>query len=200
MIVEAVEQVAAKHWSGSPPCRPPARSGIEAYVAALALIVLLVPLHRWWPAQVLLVPLLLTVPGVILLRALRIPARIVSSFPVYIPCAAIIVLFGSALAVDMVGPFVGVAAPLRSVPLLVSFEVTCLALLATSLNARPEVGDRVAAACAVRPACLASRSAPRRSGRRSPPQQRPRQRCGADRGHCPYSHARRDCGIFLTVR
>ncbi len=29
-----------------------------AYAGALALIALLVPLHRWWSAQVLLVPLL----------------------------------------------------------------------------------------------------------------------------------------------
>ena len=116
-----------------------ARNGIEAYVAALALIALLVPLQRWWPAQVLLVPLLLTVPGAILLRVLRIPGRIASWFPVYIPCAAIIVLIGSALVVDLAGPLVGVGAPLRPVPLLVGFELTCLALLATSLKTRPDV-------------------------------------------------------------
>ena len=140
MILEAVDRSLRSTGRGPRHAASPARSGIEPYVAVLALIALLVPLHRWWPAQVLLVPLLFTVPGVILLRALRIPARIVSSFPVYIPCAAIIVLFGSALAVDMVGPFVGLEAPLRPLPLLVSFELTCLALLATSLNARTEVG------------------------------------------------------------
>lgn len=139
MIVEAVSR--SPRGAGRAPrhAAKPVRSGIEAYVAVLALIALLVPLHRWWPAQVLLIPLLLTVPGVILLRVLRIPGRIVSSFPVYIPCAAIIVLFGSALAVDMVGPLVGVGAPLRPVPLLAGFELTCLALLASSLNARSDV-------------------------------------------------------------
>jgi uncharacterized membrane protein len=116
-----------------------ARQQLGAYVAALALLAVLVPLHRWWSAQLLLITLLLIVPGVILLRALRIPGQFVASFPVYVPCASIIVLFGSGLAVDLVGPLVGVAAPLRAGPLLVGLEVMCLALLAASVNAPPEV-------------------------------------------------------------
>src|SRR5262249_40612116 len=62
--------------------------GLGAYIGALALIAVLVPLHRFWAAQVLLVPLLLVVPGAILLRALRVPLGAVSSFPVYVPCAS----------------------------------------------------------------------------------------------------------------
>jgi uncharacterized membrane protein len=118
---------------------PPDRGRTGTYVAALALVALLVPLDRWWAAQVLLVPLLLIVPGVILLRALRIPGEAVSEFPVYVPCASIVVLFGAGLAVDVVGPLVGVTAPLRAGPLLVGFEVTCIALLAASLNAPSNV-------------------------------------------------------------
>jgi uncharacterized membrane protein len=117
----------------------PLRRRLGAYAAALALVALLVPLNRLWAAQVLLVPLVLIVPGVILLRALRIPGRVVSSFPVYIPCASIVVLFGSGLAVDIVGPLVGVAAPLRAGPLLVGLDVACLALLAASVNAPSNV-------------------------------------------------------------
>src|SRR5205823_2657656 len=56
------------------------------------------------------------------------------SFPVYVPCASIVVLFGSGLIVDLVGPLLGVVAPLRSMPLLIGFELTCLALLAASIN------------------------------------------------------------------
>jgi uncharacterized membrane protein len=108
-------------------------------VVSLALIALLVPLTRWWAAQVLLVPLLLIAPGVLLLRALRIPGEVVSSFPVYVPAASIIVLFASGLGVDFAGPLAGVAEPLRPVPLLISLEVTCFALLATSVNAPPAV-------------------------------------------------------------
>jgi uncharacterized membrane protein len=106
-----------------------------AYATALTLIALLVPLHGLWAVQVLLVPLLLVVPGALLLQALRIPGHAVSSFPVYVPCASLIVLIGSGLAVDLVGPLIGVAAPLRAGPLLVGLELTCLALLAASVNA-----------------------------------------------------------------
>jgi len=88
---------------------------------------------------VLLVPLLLVIPGVILLRALRIPGQVVSSFPVYVPCASIVVLFGSGLVVDMFAPLIGLEAPLRARPLLVGLEVICLVLLAASVNAPSDV-------------------------------------------------------------
>jgi uncharacterized membrane protein len=117
----------------------PVRNGLGAFVAVLALIAVLVLLQRLWAAQVLLVPLLLIVPGAILLRALRIPGKVISSFPVYVPCASIVVIFGSGLIVDLVGPLFGTVAPLRSMPLLVGLEITCLALLAASMNAPPNV-------------------------------------------------------------
>jgi uncharacterized membrane protein len=127
---------------GRPPPRhaaPAVRRGLGAYSAALVGVALLVPLRRWWAAEVLLVPLLLIVPGSITLQALRIPSRVVRSFPVYVPCASIIVLFVSGLAVDFLGPLVGVAEPLRALPLLVGFEVTCLGLLIACASAPPDV-------------------------------------------------------------
>jgi uncharacterized membrane protein len=117
----------------------PARRDLAGYAAALAVIALLVPLRGLWAVQVLLVPLLLVVPGVVLLRALRVPGRTVASFPVYVPCASIVVLFGSGLAVDLAGPLVGIAAPLRTGPLLAGLEITCLALLAASARATSDV-------------------------------------------------------------
>lgn len=117
----------------------PVRPRLIAHVVALALVALLVPLHRWWAAQLLLVPLLLIIPGVLLLQALRIPGHVVSSFPVYVPCASIVVLFGSGLAVDMMGPLVGLTGPLRAGPFLIGLEVTCLALLAASVTAPSNV-------------------------------------------------------------
>jgi uncharacterized membrane protein len=116
--------------------------GLGPYAAALALVAALVPLQGSWAVQMLLVLLLLTLPGVILLRALRIPGHAVASFPVYVPCASIVVLFGSGLAVDIVGPAVGVAAPLRAMPLLVGLELMCIALLAASVNAPADVAIR----------------------------------------------------------
>ena len=113
----------------------PVAGRFGAYATALALIALLVPLHALWAVQVVLVPLLLVVPGALLLQALRIPGHAVSSFPVYVPCASLVVLIGSGLAVDLVGPLIGVAAPLRAGPLLVGLELTCLALLAASVKA-----------------------------------------------------------------
>jgi uncharacterized membrane protein len=112
------------------------------YAGALILIALLMPLHKFWAVQVLLVPLLLIVPGAILLQALRIPRSVVCSLPVYVPCASLIVLLGSGLVVDLVGPLIGVAAPLRSGPLLLGVEVTSSALLAACINAPASVEIR----------------------------------------------------------
>jgi hypothetical protein len=108
----------------------------------LLLIALLVPLNKFWSAQVLLVPLLLVVPGIILLRALRVPGEVVSSFPVYVPCASIVVLFACGLAADIVGPLVGVTAPLRPWPLIICLELICLGLLAASIQAPADVALR----------------------------------------------------------
>jgi uncharacterized membrane protein len=119
---------------------PAKRREPAAYAALLVLIALLVPLHRWWSVQILLVPILLTIPGALLLRVLRIPSQVVSSFPVYVPCASIVVLFGSGLAVDLLGPLIDVAEPLRTAPLLIGLEVTCFAMLAASVNASVDVG------------------------------------------------------------
>jgi uncharacterized membrane protein len=112
---------------------------VGPYAGALVLIAFLVPLHKFWAAQVLLVPLLLVVPGAVLLQALRVPRLVVSSFPVYVPCASLIVLLGSGLAVNLVGPLIGVAAPLRTAPLLIGVEFTSSVLLAISIKAPPSV-------------------------------------------------------------
>ena len=137
MIMKAIDQSGQKPGRVPRHAARPTRIWLGSHAAALGLISILIPLHRWWSAQLLLAPLLLIAPGLILLRALRIPGEVVSSFPAYVPCASIIVLFGSGLTVDIVGPLLGVTAPLRATPLLVGFDVICLALLATSVNASP---------------------------------------------------------------
>jgi uncharacterized membrane protein len=110
-----------------------------AFLIPLALLALLVPIRQAWPAQVLLVLLLLTVPGVILLRALRVPGTVVASFPVYVPCASIVVLLATGLAVDLVGIAVRVADPLRPWPMLAGLELVSLSLLTISATAPPSV-------------------------------------------------------------
>lgn len=107
--------------------------------AGLALIALLTPLRAVWAAQVLLIVLLLTVPGVVLLRALRVPGKAVASFPVYVPAASLVVLIGSGLAVDWIGLLAGDPAPLSVGPLLTGLELICFMLLAFSARAPTSV-------------------------------------------------------------
>jgi uncharacterized membrane protein len=109
----------------------------RACLAGLAAIAVLVQLHGAWLAQVLLLAALLVLPGLLLLRALRVPGRAIAAFPLYVPGASLIVLLGCGLLVDLVGPQVGVAAPLRPAPLLVGLELSCLALLAAGARAGP---------------------------------------------------------------
>jgi len=108
-------------------------------LVALALLAALVPADHSWAAQFLLVLLLLTVPGVILLRALRIPGQAIASFPLYVPCASLAVLLASGLAVDLIGPIAGVAAPLRPWPMLTGLALACVVLTAVSAGAPPIV-------------------------------------------------------------
>jgi uncharacterized membrane protein len=107
-------------------------------VAGLALIALLTPLHGVWAVEAVLAVLLLTVPGVALLRALRIDGEAIALHPVYVPAASMLVLFGSGLAVDLAGPLIGISEPLRAAPVLVSLLIVCVALLAASRNAPVE--------------------------------------------------------------
>jgi uncharacterized membrane protein len=140
MTAERLERPQSEVRSFQRPAAQPLIRSVGPLLGALALIAVLVPIHRLWSAQLLLVPLLLVTPGLILLRALKVPSRAIASFPVYVPCASLVVLIASGLAVDLLGPHVGVAAPLRTAPLLVGFEALCLALLASSANASSDVG------------------------------------------------------------
>ncbi len=114
---------------------PPVLTLLGPSAGGLALIALLVAVHGLWAAQLLLVPMLLVVPGVVLLRALRVPGRAVASFPVYVPVASLVVLLFSGLAVDWIGLLAGDATPLRVGPLLAGFELICFALLLSSSRA-----------------------------------------------------------------
>jgi uncharacterized membrane protein len=117
---------------------PGSRYPLAVPAGGLALLAGLTPLHDSWAVQFLMVPLLLVVPGVILLRALRVTGKAVVTHPVYVPAASVLVLLCSGLAIDLLGPHVGIAAPLRTAPLSIALEVVCLALLACSLGAPPE--------------------------------------------------------------
>jgi uncharacterized membrane protein len=108
------------------------------HIAGLVMLAVLTPLHRAWPVQLIFVPFLLTFPGVLLLRALHIPGKVVADQPIYLPSAALIVLTGSGFAVNLVGPILGISEPLRAVPLLVGLEIVCAALFICSAKAPPQ--------------------------------------------------------------
>ena len=119
--------------AGETPSHP-----LTVQVAGLMALAVLTPLHASWAVQLLMVPLLLIVPGVILLRALRVSGATIAASPIYVPVASILVLTGSGLAIDLIGPVVGISAPLRAAPLLIALEIVCIGLLLSALNAAPE--------------------------------------------------------------
>ncbi len=55
----------------------------------------------------------LTVPGVIVLKALAVPTPAVLAYPIYVPAAALVVIMLGGLGTDLIGPAFGVAHPLR---------------------------------------------------------------------------------------
>lgn len=105
------------------------------YGAALTLMTLLSLLHDLWTAQLALIPMLLTVPGLLLLNALRVPGKAVALFPLYVPACSLVVLLASGLAVNLGGAVLGVAQPLRPVPLLIGLQVFCLVMLLAGTTA-----------------------------------------------------------------
>ncbi len=86
------------------------RAGLP--LLGLALIGGLLPLRSSWAASVVLILLGFTVPGVLLLRALRVPGAALLEFPIYVPAASLAVMIASGLLIDLVGPSLGVHRPL----------------------------------------------------------------------------------------
>src|ERR1700734_2768127 len=115
---------------------------VTFYAVSLVVIAILVPLRSVWAVQLVLVLLLLTIPGLLLLRALHVPAKVITDFPALVPSASVCVLLCTGLALDVTGPLVAIAAPLRPVPILGAFEVVCIGLLCASVDAGPEVDIR----------------------------------------------------------
>jgi uncharacterized membrane protein len=111
-------------------------------VGLLVLIAALVPLNDAWVVQAISLLLLLSVPGALLLRAIRVPSATIAGFPIYVPAASLMVLSFTGLAVDLIGNWVGIAEPLRAVPLLIGVEIVGLLLAVAGARASSEVGVR----------------------------------------------------------
>jgi hypothetical protein len=95
-------------------------------LGGLGMIAALLPFRDVWAVDVLLTALAFTVPGVIALRALRIPRSAVLAYPLYIPAAALVVLIAGGLVADLLGPSLGVPDPLRN-------DATAIAVLLLGL-------------------------------------------------------------------
>ncbi len=81
-----------------------------------------------WALQLAELVLLLFVPGLLVVRALRAEREAISRFPIYLACGSLVVLMIGGLLVDLAGPGLGIARPLSTVPLAVSISLVCLVL------------------------------------------------------------------------
>jgi hypothetical protein len=101
------------------------RAETDLPLIGLALMIALLPLRSNWGVDLILFGLGFTVPGVLALRALRVPAASVRAFPIYVPAAALLVMTTAGLGCDLIGPHLGVAKPLHG-------DATALATVALS--------------------------------------------------------------------
>jgi uncharacterized membrane protein len=109
-------------------------------IVLVALMSALVLVNGVWAADVLVLGLLLTLPGILLLRLLGVPAGRIRAFPPYVPCASIAVVMTAGALVNFIGPALGEHQPLRTLPLLAGVSGTCLLLAVLSAAARPDAG------------------------------------------------------------
>ena len=82
-----------------------------------------------WVLQALELILMLSVPGLLCLRALRTAPEAVREFWPYIPCTSLAMLMVSGLAVDLLGPPLGVSRPLATAPIATSLSIVCAGLV-----------------------------------------------------------------------
>jgi uncharacterized membrane protein len=96
------------------------------YLIAIAVAIGLAFARSIWAATALSLIITLTVPGLLALRALRIPSRAVRRFPLYVLSMSLLVLFLAGLSADLIGPLLGVAHPLHGAPCVLAELAICL--------------------------------------------------------------------------
>lgn len=107
----------------------PARRRVPASLPSLlglVAIAALLPARGAWAADLALVLLSLSLPGILALRALGVPSAAVTAYPIYIPASALVVLMAAGTGADLIGPSAGVARPLHG-------DTTALSVLGVSL-------------------------------------------------------------------
>lgn len=119
---------------------------LDVLVALLAVgaIAGLANVRGAWIVQVVELLLILSVPGLLLLRALRAEPEAVRRFPIYVLCGSIAALMVGGLLVDLAGPAVGISRPLTTIPLAVSISLVCLVLIGVAaVRGGPSLGAYV---------------------------------------------------------
>ncbi len=89
-----------------------------------------------WILQLTELVLLLFLPGLLVVRALRAEREAVSRFPIYLVCGSLAVVMVGGLLDDLAGPGLGIARPLSTVPLAVSISAVCVVLIGVSFIRR----------------------------------------------------------------
>ncbi len=122
----------------SPTARRPrgALPDLAASVAGVLAVAGLAQIRGVWVAQAAELLLLLSLPGFLLLRATRMSPSAMRGFPLYVPCASIAVIMAAGLSADLIGPGLGVARPLATIPFTVAICAVCAALILVALLRR----------------------------------------------------------------
>ena len=89
-----------------------------------------------WILQATELILLLSLPGFVLMWAVGAGAATVRAFPIYLPAASLCLIMIAGLAVDLIGPPLGVPRPIATVPLTVGICATLLLLIVIALLRR----------------------------------------------------------------
>jgi uncharacterized membrane protein len=104
------------------------RGGSPLWLIGILLIPTLVALDDLWAARAALLVLLVTLPGILVLRVLRVPAAAVARFPLYVPIVSLALISLVGLGLDLLGPPLGLDRPLREIPLAITFTIVTGAL------------------------------------------------------------------------
>jgi glycosyltransferase involved in cell wall biosynthesis len=124
-----------------PPLVPVSRQRPTARARALDLLLSLLAVGAMaalanvrgvWILQLAELLLLLCLPGVLVVRALRAEPEAIRRFPVYVVCGSLAVVMIGGLLVDLAGPGLGIARPLATVPLALSISLVCVFLIGVS--------------------------------------------------------------------
>jgi uncharacterized membrane protein len=104
------------------------RGGSPLWLIGILLIPALVAVDDLWAARAALLVLLVTLPGILALRVMRVPAAAISRFPLYVPIVSLALISLIGLGLDLLGPPLGLDRPLREIPLAITFTIVTGAL------------------------------------------------------------------------